>query len=121
MITDIIQSDAFVDILTLVVVSVFSFVAVSIKNMLKSDKQTAEAFDVVTQAALTVYRDYVADIKKGREDGKLTEEEKAEARKKAREETLKIVQGRPLHDVFVGMSGTAWDVLIEKAVNYLKK
>ena len=67
-----------------------------------------------------VYHDYVKEIKKSREDGKLTVGEAKEARNKA----ISLLKEKAKEggiDAIKIMGEAAFPALIEKAVNYLKK
>jgi type II secretory pathway pseudopilin PulG len=107
-----------------VVVSLVGIVATAaltkFKQKVKFDIQTSMAFDKVTEAVRRVYEEYVREIKKASADGKLTEEEKANARTMALKYTLEIARGTEVESFVGSLSQWAFHALIEKAVNSLK-
>lgn len=120
-ITGILQSESIANLFYLLVSTLATYIVLRIKKKMDQEAINSSAFDVVVQAVAVVYREYVADIKKAREDGKLTLEERGEARAKAKQKALELARSDEMREFLGGIGSAAFDVLIEKAVNHLKK
>lgn len=120
-ITGILQSESIANLFYLLVSTLATYIVLRIKKKMDQEAINSSAFDVVVQAVAVVYREYVSDIKKAREDGKLTLEEIAEARAKAKQKALELAQSDDMREFLGGIGSAAFDVFIEKAVNHLKK
>ncbi len=120
-ITGILQSESIANLFYLLVSTLATYIVLRIKKKMDQEAINSSAFDVVVQAVAVVYREYVADIKKAREDGKLTLEEREEARAKAKQKALELACSDEMREFLGSIGSAAFDVLIEKAVNHLKK
>lgn len=120
-ITGILQSESIANLFYLLVSTLATYIVLRIKKKMDQEAINSGAFDVVVQAVAVVYREYVSDIKKAREDGKLTLEEREEARAKAKQKALELARSDEMRKFLGSIGSTAFDVLIEKAVNHLKK
>jgi len=77
------------------------------------------ALELIEAAVEETYRTYVAEIKRAREDGKLTAEEQAHARELARERALSIARNEGL-DLLNTIGKDCIDLWIARAVKALK-
>jgi hypothetical protein len=78
------------------------------------------ALEVIYLAVVEVSQTYVADLKAANADGKLTDEEKALARKKAFDKCLEIAKGPALS--YIKKQGQVWvETMVEYFVAKLKK
>ena len=97
---------------------IFTKVEASIQRKLGEDK--FKIWEMSKGVVTDVYHDYVREIKKNKEDGKLTADEAKEARNKAIS-LLKEKAKEEGIDAIKVLGKSAFPALIEKAVNYLKK
>jgi hypothetical protein len=79
-------------------------------------EKNAKIWEIAKGSVAETYQEYVQEIKKGKEDGKLTPEEAKKARGMAKDKMVAAAKENG-----VELATIAIPALIEKAVNFLKK
>jgi len=86
----------------------------------RRSERFAEAMGLLEAAVEETYQTYVREIKRGREDGKLTETERAEARRRAKERALAFARERGI-DLLEHLGRDLLDIYITWLVKKLKR
>jgi hypothetical protein len=86
----------------------------------RRSERFAEAMGLLEAAVEETYQTYVREIKRGREDGKLTETERAEARRRAKERALAFARERGI-DLLERLGRDLLDIYITWLVKKLKR
>jgi len=113
-------SEAGLALITAVLGSVWTAFQSSAWRQRAREQRYGRALEALEAGVELTYRTYVRAIKESRADGKLTEAEMAEARRRAREAALEF-GGTAGVDVVRELGPQYMDLLISKLVKALKK
>lgn len=112
-------NEMFLNLAVGVVASVWTAIKASEWRRRVKDKRFSTAIDAVELGVRSVYESYVRELKAGRDDGKLTAEERAEARRRA----TSIAMDWGLEhgvDVVREVGHGAFDLAIERVLAQIK-